>query len=403
MGTMNGLKAFAVALVLFTLAFGGGFPLLFRLAYAVLALVFLGLLWTRSNLLGLDLRREIRAQRAQVGQTVEERFTLHNRLLIPKLWLEVRDHSTLPEHRASRAFALGPWGRKAWTVRTRCRRRGKYSLGPTTVASGDPFGLFRMRRRWGDVLSLVVYPATVDLPYFTIPLGQLPGGNALRQRSPHITPNSLGIRPYVPGDGLSRIHWPSTARLGSLTVKEFELDPLSDIWVVLDGQRSAQAGSGDEGTEEYGVTIAASLAKHFLDQHRAVGLIVYGSHHCVLPADRGSRQFLKMMEELAVIRAVGRMPLAEVLSAESLRFGSNTTLVVVTPSLAEDWVVTLRHESRRGVRGVAVFLEPATFGGSDSSVLIVGALAAAQLPTFLVKRGDDLAKTLSTSANGRAF
>lgn len=402
MGTMNGLKAIAVALVLFGLAFGGGFPLLFRFAYAVLALVLLGLLWTWANLIGLDPQRETRTQRAQVGQTIEERFTLHNRLIIPKLWLEVRDHSTLPDHRASRAFALGPYGRKTWTVRTRCRRRGKYNLGPITIASGDPFGLFRRRRRWRDFTPLVVYPATVDLPHFSIPLGQLPGGNTLRQRSHHVTPNSLGIRPYVPGDGLSRIHWPSTARLGSLTVKEFELDPLSDIWIVLDGELSVQAGWGDEATEEYGVTVSASLAKHFLEQHRAVGLIVYGSHPCVLPADRGSRQFLKIMEELAVVRAVGRTPLAEVLAAESLRFGSHTSLVAVTPSLSEDWVVTLRQEAQRGVWGVAVLLEPATFGGREPSASIVGALATSQLPTFLVRRGDDLAKVLSVPAGGRA-
>jgi uncharacterized protein (DUF58 family) len=270
-----------------------------------------------------------------------------------------------------------------------------------TITSGDPFGLFRRRRLWQETRTMIVYPATVELRDLAMPLGQLPGGNALRQRTHHITPNSLGIRPYTPGDSLNRIHWLSTARLGSLMVKEFELDPSSDIWIVLDGEGAVHEGWGDEATEEYGVAAAASLCNHFLEQHRAVGLIAYGSHPCVIPSDRGSRQFLKIMEELAVVRTVGRTPLAEVLAAEGTRFGRNTTLIVVTPSLNEDWILTLRHETQRGVRAAAVLLEPDTFGGRQSSVLAVSSLAAAQLPTFLLKRGDDLSKALSTPANGR--
>jgi uncharacterized protein (DUF58 family) len=42
------------------------------------------------------------------------------------------------------------------------------------------------------------------------------------------------VRDYEPGDSFSRIHWRSTARRDRLVVKEFELDPLADIWIVPD-------------------------------------------------------------------------------------------------------------------------------------------------------------------------
>lgn len=396
---MNGLKATAVALILFGLAFGSGYQLLFRLAYAVLAVVLISIVWTWLSVAGLRLRRVAGTQRAQVGQTLHESLTLSNYFL-PKVWLEVRDHSTLLGHGASRAFALGPNGSKTWTVRTQCRRRGLFHLGPATVAGGDPFGLFRRRKRLAGGSSIIVYPATVDLLGFKIPLGQLPGGSVLRERAHHITPNSLGIRPYVQGDSLKRIHWPSTARLGTLTVKEFELDPISDMWVVLDGDRATQCGWGDDSTEEYGVTAAASLARHFLQQHRAVGLIVYGGQACVLPADRGDRQLIKVLEELAVLRAAGRTSLAEVITAETARFGRSTTLIVVTASVDEGWLTALKQEMLRGVRAVAVLLDPTGFGGPDSGRQIAGKVAAAQVPLFLVNRGDDLAKALAAPANG---
>ena len=82
-------------------------------------------------------------------------------------------------------------------------------------------------------------------------------------------------------------------------VKEFELDPFADIWLVLDLDQRIMAGSGVESVEEYAVTICASLAKYFLDENRAVGFAAQGLH---LSPDRGTRQLLKILEVLAFVR-----------------------------------------------------------------------------------------------------
>ena len=50
-----------------------------------------------------------------------------------------------------------------------------------------------------------------------------------------------GVREYVDGDPLNRIHWMSTARRDRLMVKEFELDPQSDVWIFLDAEREVQS------------------------------------------------------------------------------------------------------------------------------------------------------------------
>jgi uncharacterized protein (DUF58 family) len=178
-------------------------------------------------------------------------------------------------------------------------------------------------------------------------------------------------------------------------VKEFELDPSSDVWVVLDLDAGVQAGAGSESTEEYAVTIAASLARRFLEVNRSVGMIAVGEYHEVLPADRGDRQLLHVLESLAVVRAAGTASLAEVLAAESIRFGRNATLVVITPSTATNWVTGLQLLQQRGIRSLAILVEAGTFGGAGDSLHVVSSLAAAEIPTHLIKQGEPIAPALA--------
>src|SRR5215212_8507179 len=180
--------------------------LLFYLSYVMTVLLIGSWVWARLNLIALDLRRETRQQQVQVGDTFEEIFLVRNRAFWPKLWMEVRDHSTLPGHQAAAVISLQGNKAKRWRVRTLCRRRGRYQLGPLTVASGDPFGLFRSWRTVPDMAELLVFPAIVDLVAFGLPMSDLPGGAKVRRRSQSMTPNAAGLRDYMPGDPFSRIH-----------------------------------------------------------------------------------------------------------------------------------------------------------------------------------------------------
>ena len=66
-----------------------------------------GFLWARSLARGLHLSREMRYGWAQVGDRIEERFTVENDSWMPALWFEVIDHSTLPGYDVSRASGVG--------------------------------------------------------------------------------------------------------------------------------------------------------------------------------------------------------------------------------------------------------------------------------------------------------
>ena len=380
------------------MAFANGFWLMSRLANVALVAIPVAYLWAWFNVRWLDVTVERPVDRLQEGNDFEERVSVMNRSWLSKLWLEVEDPSDLPGHSARRVISLGPRQRRSWRSISRCTKRGRYTVGPMRVTSGDLFGLFRRSRRFGEAQHVLVYPRAVELTNFAAPPALLPGEGRLRRPAHYITPNASGVREYEPGDSFNRIHWRTTARTGDLMVKLFELDPASDVWVVLDLYGAAQAGEGDDGTEEHAVRIAASIARYFLLANRSVGFLAYGSAFHVVEPERGLPQFTRILEALALAEARGDVPLADLLGREGRRFGRHTTAIVITPSTEESWVVGLQLLGGRGVKRAAVLLEPRTFGGDESALLVYSALAAAGVLTYLVKRGEDLSVTLGSGA-----
>lgn len=408
-----------------TLSLGG--PLFFSLTYLFTALLLLSFLWAWLNVHSLRVTRQIRTRHVQIGNSIEERFVIENTGWLPKLWVELKDEANLPGHRGNRVTSnLAGKRQRSWHVRTPCYQRGRFTLGPLSLSSGDPFGLFLFTKELPHFAShVVVYPKTYDLPAFQPPLGEQTGGEAIRRRTHYITTNVAGIRDYAFGDSFNRIHWPSTARTNRLMVKEFELDPMADVWVFLDMEKRVQAGlSYNEipptplpkvhwvrlpefklppSTEEYGITIAASVSKHFLTQNRAVGLITYANahHREIAQSDRGERQLTRIYEMLAVTQAHGTIPLAEVLAAETLRFSRNTTLIIITSAPDPEWVAVAHHLMSRGVRVTAVVIDPGSFDMPRNSLEVEVELTASRIPHYVVRQGDALAQALAYARSNR--
>lgn len=396
-----------------------GRDLLFNLAYLLGVLLILSFAWAWANLHWVYLSRVTRVRRTQVGRPLEERFSVRNTSIVPKLWLEVHDFSSVPGHYSSHVVnSLGPRRTYSWRVTTICRERGRYQLGPIHLHTSDPFGLFPMKRELTPTTNVVIYPLTFPIHQFALPVGVLPGGDALRRRTHYVTTNASGVRDYAPGDSFSRIHWRSTARRDRLIVKEFELDPLADIWIVVDMAAFVHISPRftpsetpalsnlpawvrmeefklPPTTEEYTVTVGASLAQYFLRLDRAVGMLGYGQSNEIVQPDRGERQLNRILETLAVLRAEGQVAVEDMLHAEAHLFPRGTTVIVVSPTVRENWVASARQLSRRGLRVVSVLVNPESFGGSRSNAGMASLLQANGIMTYLVNNGDDFTAVLS--------
>jgi uncharacterized protein (DUF58 family) len=389
--------------------------LLDQLTIALVALISLAYIWSRISVTAIGASRRISTVRAQVGQTVSEEIIVENQARLGKLWLEIRDLSTLPGHHASRVIHLGGRQSKSWVVETVCARRGRYRTGPLIARAGDPFGIFPTAKALPVQFELVVYPAAVDLGNFSLPIGMLSGGTTTDRRTPIVTPSVAGIRDYVPSDAFNRISWSATARLGRLMVKEFDVDPTSDVWLILDLDREHSVRASQplrvavdrfdrwpvevwlDATEEYAITITSSLAWRCLNQGRSFGMIATAAHYEVLPAERSDRQYVKILEALAVIEADGHRRLAEVLVAETRRFTRHSGLIVVTSSTDLAWVAAVAELIGRRVKATAIVVDPGSFGPAPSIEPVVDALLASNVPVHVVKYGDDIASALAVS------
>ncbi len=402
------------SLIIFCLVAGAlsGRAFFFTLAYALGAVLIGAFLWSWTTVNWLTISRYTLARRAQVGQPLDETFHVRNTALLPKLWVEVRDHSTLPGHNASHVVPL-LWPRKGyrWDVRTLCTRRGEFTLGPMTLVSGDPFGLFQYVRRFPASSTIIVYPLTVPVHGFAAPVGPLSGGEAVRRRTHVVTTNAAGVREYQPGDSYNRIHWRSTARREQVMVKEFELDPLADVWLFLD----LSAGSLVErvpayansylpivpphlppSTEEYGVTIAASLAQYFVNKGRALGFVTYAPRREIVQPDRGPRQLTRILEILATVHSESEFSLDQMLSLEATHLGRGTTVVLITAAQHERWIAEAHTLVRRGMRVIAVLLDAHSFGAPFSRLPYLQQMAeAAGLTVYIIRQDDDLTSALS--------
>lgn len=421
----NTLKVVFILFVLSAFSFAvTGDVLYSRLVYLWVFLLVSSWLLARVSLRGLRIERNARLLRSQVGQVFSEQFYIRNVSRLPILWLELRDGSPLPTSRGSRVFTrIKARESHFYLSRTRLQKRGLFPLGPTQLIAGDVFGLFQIKKTVPATASLLVYPHIVEVTDFPNPPGLLPGGEAIRRKTPHTTTNAAGVREYNPGDAMNRIHWVSTARRNKLIVKEFELDPRSDIWIFCDLYHRVQAaleysiyadiGSflTDESirspllpaTEEYTVSIAASLAQHYLKLGRAVGLECQGEvlHH--LPPDRGFRQMGKILETLALCQAVGHISFPALLATHAQHLPRGSVIVLITPSTQPEIAVNVDLLMRMSLYPIVVLLDNLSFGGKPGTDELVTSIQAMGVPVYHVENGAILKDVLNTGMYSSKF
>lgn len=391
---MRPWQAILLILVLAFFSFSSGWKDLYVITYVLLTLFVLSWLWARYSLYKLIFHRAKTAGRVQVGEMFDERLMLDNLAVMPKLWVQIADGSTLPGHRAGYVASMGGRKRAMWRARTICRQRGRFQLGPVNATSGDPFGLFRRRIQLSSSHELLVLPQVLPISNFALFTGGLPGRGRTSRRALQTTTNATTIREYVSGDALNRIHWRSSAHYNKLMVKEFDLDPAVDAWIFLDLHEAVQTGEGEQSTEEYGVTIAATVANYLLRQDLSVGLIINGERREYVSLDRGDRQVERVLELLAVIRAGSGPELKEALALEAFQFGRNTVAIIITPSNSRDWHEGVRHLQRRGVQVAVIGLNAASFAHQPYDEDSLALLEGAGVPVMRIKQGDPLAQML---------
>lgn len=146
--------------------------------------------------------------------------------------------------------------------------RGVYDHIPIEVSTDAPFSVLTVseRRIAGLKRSMVVGPRVIP---GVANVGEITGDDHERPSSGHSTSGDTvrSVRPYVTGDPAHMVHWPSSARMGSLVVRELEPPRTEGVAVVL--RLVGEAGSEEL---EHAVSSAAGIALNALDRGARVML-----------------------------------------------------------------------------------------------------------------------------------
>lgn len=149
--------------------------------------------------------------------------------------------------------ALAPGATSSSQVPIPTHRRGVVEFGPLTLHRTSLVHLLRTSGRHGSRTSALVEPRILDA--LDMPAGQRRGHAGADEQIAQGGTDLVGLREYVAGDDLRRLHWATSARRGTLMVRE-DADPSAPhLTVLLDDDAAAYTG---EEFEE-AVDVAASL------------------------------------------------------------------------------------------------------------------------------------------------
>ena len=333
--------------------------------------------------------------RLSEGDQLSITISLKNRLFYPRFFHSVKFASTLagPAEAEQRYFVAHLPGSGTLQLESTVEAylRGLHHLGPVTLESSAPFGLFRRRRALSGPQPVLVLPRVYPLNRLILVDGQ--DSRSAKTRSSRTGLDVAGSRPYVQGDSRRMVHWRNTARAGRMMVKDTEDETDKTLHIMFDS--GDVWGEGRDTNFEYAIKLAATVADYALKN--GVPVRVWGSHlsgASVAAAESAGNPigvtltWPELLESLAVALPTGRVAMGEGLA--SLPKGANLFVVVsANDGTAHE---NLRRVLARSGESIVVLLEgfgePADDGDAGNSLKWAGA-------SVLTCRPGGLARTLS--------
>jgi uncharacterized protein (DUF58 family) len=263
---------------------------------ALLTLLLLGSAWPGISLRGLSARLDFRQPRVTEGQSVRVELTVTNRWPWPA-WGVFAEADLGTVERAALPRIPG-WSTSTFTWECTPRCRGCHPGSPPRLVTGFPFGLRTAARPVTVDRPLLVWPLTVSLDTLLDAAATRPADDLVASSRAGESGDASGTRPFRPGDSLRRVHWPLTARTGTMVVSERQAPVLSAVRVEFDSDPALHTGTGPDGSLEEALRIVASIALAYQRANAHVELC-HGHHTITVePGEPGRRRLLDALARL---------------------------------------------------------------------------------------------------------
>ena len=272
--------------------------------------------------------------------------------------------------------------------------RGRYHFQAVRAVFEDPFALARAETELGGESTLLVYPRLVDLARLFSEAGGATqiGGRVLLRRTAGFDLHS--VREYEQGESLRKVHWPTTARRGTLMVKELEDTPHDEVGVLLDADGRSVIGE----SFDMQVRAAGSILRAQALRNRRAVLTISSSppESCQVASYDG--EWRLALELLAAAEPTGTQPLKRFLDRDGSPAARANELVAVTASLGLELTDALLQRALARRPTSLVLVDAPSFraeGAPPTREPALLRLQTAGVPVTVVRRGDDLAAKLS--------
>ncbi len=180
--------------------------------------------------------------------------------------------------------------------------RGSFQIGPVRVLRADPLKLFPVGLTLGIADSLYVYPEKHLVRIQTNPRRTGTWWGSTPSKRSGMGMEFYGLRDYQQGDELRDVNWKATARLGKIVTNEFEAERASDTVLILDAGKLSGTRIDSKSILDYETEAAQAISSNLLNNGNRVGLILHGKFRHWLYPGFGTRQYLKLREQLMLAR-----------------------------------------------------------------------------------------------------
>ncbi|HEU5333188.1 MAG TPA: DUF58 domain-containing protein [Actinocrinis sp.] len=336
-----------------------GYGPLLRVAILLTALPVAAAAITSASRYRIACRRSLVPARVPVGAPARVHLRLENAARLPSTPLLVEDKVpyTLGSRPRFILRRIEPGGTRRVAYRVRCDSRGRYPLGPLSLRSADPLGLFELNRSFSAQHTLTVSPKVEVLPGITLGTVWTGHGDGHAAHAAAAGEDDVGVREYRYGDELRRIHWRATAHHGEIMVRREEQTWHSRCTILLDNRVEAHRGTGPTSSLEWAVSAAASAALHLLHNGYTVHLAT-GAGGAPIPADSEDA----ILDSLAVLKPVHAAGLT--VMQRGTDDGGDSLIIAVLGALGATDATDLARARPSTASAVAFLLDTDTWSGT---------------------------------------
>ncbi len=291
--TREGKRVGLATLLVMAAAFNTGNNLIYLILALMLSLILLSVVILKINLSGLSVGLS-QLSPVFAGEEAAFSITLRNRKrLIPSYSVNVETKGM-----DSRTYyaSVSPGEEVTKVVPILFRRRGLYDHNDFIVGSGFPFILCTGSSRIKVSGEVLVYPALLDVEEALPGMPVLDEGGAVHAAG--TGDEILSLRGFRYGDDMRQVHWKASAKVSDLMVKEYAQYESTNATIILDNLKGGGILAADEEVFEKAVSLAASLAKFFIDRGHLVRVV---SCRKVIPFGSGDEHLCKIFDILATV------------------------------------------------------------------------------------------------------